>query len=103
MGVFTTARRSRFRTVLGGAGLLAASALVLAGCAAEEEPATDDNTSAPTTPGEDLALKVGTILPQSGALAFLGPPQEAGVNLAVQEINEAGAGISVEARLPSTR
>lgn len=99
MGVFTTARRSRFRTVLGGAGLLAASALVLAGCAAEEEPATDDNTSAPTTPGEDLALKVGTILPQSGALAFLGPPEEAGVNLAVQEINEAGAGISVEAIL----
>ncbi|HET8957732.1 MAG TPA: ABC transporter substrate-binding protein [Microcella sp.] len=100
MGVFTTARRSRFRTVLGGAGLLAASALVLAGCAAEaEEPATDDNTSAPTTPGEDLALKVGTILPQSGALAFLGPPEEAGVNLAVQEINEAGLGISVEAIL----
>lgn len=100
MGVFTTARRSRFRTVLGGAGLLAASALVLAGCAADaEEPATDDNTSAPTTPGEDLALKVGTILPQSGALAFLGPPEEAGVNLAVQEINEAGLGISVEAIL----
>lgn len=99
MGVFTTARRSRFRTVLGGAGLLAASALVLAGCAAVEEPATDDNTSAPTTPGEDLALKVGTILPQSGALAFLGPPEEAGVNLAVQEINEAGLGISVEAIL----
>ncbi|RZS56517.1 amino acid/amide ABC transporter substrate-binding protein (HAAT family) [Microcella putealis] len=100
MGVFTTARRSRFRTVLGGAGLLAASALVLAGCAAEAgEPATDDNTSAPTTPGEDLALKVGTILPQSGALAFLGPPEEAGVNLAVQEVNEAGLGISVEAIL----
>lgn len=100
MGVFTTASRSRFRTVLGGAGLLAASALVLAGCAADSgtDPEPTD-TSSPEAPAEDLALKIGTILPQSGALAFLGPPEEAGVNLAVQEINEAAAGISVEAIL----
>ncbi len=38
----------------------------------------------------DAPLKLGSILPTTGALAFLGPPEIAGVNLAVQEINEAG-------------
>ncbi|MBB2921615.1 branched-chain amino acid transport system substrate-binding protein [Cellulomonas cellasea] len=33
---------------------------------------------------------IGTLLPQTGSLAFLGPPEIAGVNLAVEEINEAG-------------
>jgi len=32
-------------------------------------------------------LKIGTLLPQTGSLAFLGPPEFAGVNLAVQEVN----------------
>ncbi|RZT58369.1 amino acid/amide ABC transporter substrate-binding protein (HAAT family) [Microcella alkaliphila] len=97
MGVFITASRSRFRTALGGAGLLAVSALVLAGCAAESEAPEPADNSTPTTPGEDLTLRVGTVLPQSGALAFLGPPEEAGVALAVQEVNAANAGITVEA------
>lgn len=92
MGVFTSGsgRRSRsLQSVLGGIAVVGASALVLSGCApAAEEPAA---------PAEDLSLKIGTILPQSGALAFLGPPEEAGVALAVQEINEADLGISVEA------
>jgi len=35
-------------------------------------------------------LKIGTLLPQTGDLAFLGPPEFAGVDLAVQEINQAG-------------
>lgn len=38
----------------------------------------------------DTPLKIGTLLPTTGALAFLGPPEIAGTNLAVQEINEAG-------------
>ena len=92
MGVFTTAtgRRSRsLKSILGGIAVVGASALVLSGCAPAEE--------APAGPAEDLTLKIGTILPQSGALAFLGPPEEAGVALAVQEINEADLGITVEA------
>ena len=36
------------------------------------------------------ALIVGSLLPQTGSLAFLGPPEIAGVNLAIKEINEAG-------------
>lgn len=92
MGVFTSGsgRRSRsLQSILGGIAVVGASALVLSGCAPAEE--------APAGPAEDLTLKIGTILPQSGSLAFLGPPEEAGVALAVQEVNEAGLGISVEA------
>ena len=43
----------------------------------------------------DLTLKVGTILPQTGNLAFLGPPEEAGVGLAAADINEADLGITI--------
>jgi hypothetical protein len=35
-------------------------------------------------------LKIGTLLPLTGTLAYLGPPEVAGVQLAVNEINEAG-------------
>ena len=79
---------------------VSASALVLAACGGgEEEP----DTAAPTTPdasesagapaagGEgDGTLTIGSLLPQTGNLAFLGPPEFAGVELALQEINEAG-------------
>jgi len=41
-------------------------------------------------PKGDGTLTIGTLLPQSGDLAFLGPPEFAGVDLAIQEINEAG-------------
>jgi ABC-type branched-subunit amino acid transport system substrate-binding protein len=35
-------------------------------------------------------LKIGTLLPVTGSLAFLGPPEVSGVRLAVKEINAAG-------------
>ena len=38
----------------------------------------------------DGVLKIGTLLPVTGSLAFLGPPEIAGVDLAIKEINEAG-------------
>lgn len=41
-------------------------------------------------PKGDGVMVVGTLLPQSGDLAFLGPPEFAGVEMAVREINEAG-------------
>ena len=85
-----TASRSRtLKSVLSGVAVLGVSALVLSACAAT--PATPS-----AGPREDLTLKIGTILPQSGTLAFLGPPEEAGVALAVKEINEANLGIQVE-------
>jgi len=98
MGVFTSASAGRSRgatATLSSLALLGASALILSGCAATPaDEATDEETSGPR---EDLSLTIGTILPQSGTLAFLGPPEEAGVALAVQDINEADLGIQVEA------
>lgn len=49
----------------------------------------------PLTPVEgsregDGVLKFGTLLPETGSLAFLGPPEIAGVQIAVAEINAAG-------------
>ena len=40
--------------------------------------------------GDGDGLVIGTLLPQTGSLAFLGPPEIAGVDLAIKEINEAG-------------
>jgi branched-chain amino acid transport system substrate-binding protein len=38
----------------------------------------------------DGVLTIGSLLPQTGNLAFLGPPEFAGVDLAIKDINEAG-------------
>ena len=38
----------------------------------------------------DGVLTIGTILPQTGSLAFLGPPEFAAFDLAIQDINAAG-------------
>ena len=92
MSVFAKASASRSRSlkaVLGGIAILSASALVLTGCA------PTDDAGEPTKPTETLELKIGTVLPQTGSLAFLGPPEEAGVALAVKEINDADLGINV--------
>ena len=89
--------------------LLATLALLLAACgggateeageteAAASEPATSEATSeagteeVPEATGAgDGTLTVGTVLPETGSLAFLGPPEFAGAELAVQDINDAG-------------
>jgi branched-chain amino acid transport system substrate-binding protein len=44
---------------------------------------SDDNADA-------SPLKIGSLLPETGSLAFLGPPEFAGVDLAVADINAAG-------------
>jgi ABC-type branched-subunit amino acid transport system substrate-binding protein len=51
--------------------------------------ADNQKVSGPIPKG-DGTLTIGTLLPQSGDLAFLGPPEFAGVDLAVKEINAAG-------------
>lgn len=38
----------------------------------------------------DGVLTIGTLLPETGDLAFLGPPEFAGVELAIKDINAAG-------------
>ena len=56
------------------------------------EPMEDETVeAAPSCTGEaDGTLYIATVLPQTGNLAFLGPPEFAGAQLAVNEINEAG-------------
>jgi branched-chain amino acid transport system substrate-binding protein len=67
-----------FRRKSKAAAALAAVALVAAACGGGDEA------------GSDSALKLGYLLPETGQLAFLGPPMISGVQLAVQEINDAG-------------
>lgn len=97
----------RSRKLIGALALTGAAALTLAGCAAgtggatsappseepEETAVAEGPTCEPATEpvgevGSDLALKIGTALPQTGNLAFLGPPEIAGVDYATSLVNE---------------
>ncbi len=87
MGAFargTSSRTSLKSKVVGGVAIAASAALVLSGCAGSSQTETFPD------------LKVGTALPVTGNLAFLGPPEIAGVMLAVQDINAADAGITID-------
>ena len=55
-------------------------------------PADADVPQVPVegTRAGDGKLVLGTILPQTGSLAFLGPPEFAGFDLAISDINAAG-------------
>ncbi|MCJ1715592.1 ABC transporter substrate-binding protein [Microbacterium sp. M1A1_1b] len=90
-------RTTRVTTALALAG---AAAVLLAACStagssspsssassAKKDPAS--SCKAPSSPSTD-ALKIGTILPLTGSLAYLNPPAESGVGLAVDDINAAG-------------
>jgi len=96
--------------------LLASLALLLAACGGsaeeaggeESEPAAE--TSEPAEASEaseaveatgigDGTLTIGTVLPETGSLASLGPPEFAGAELAVQEINEAGGVLDTDVEL----
>ena len=88
--------------------VLGLTGLVLTACGggdsgtpSTEAPETSASESAPAvgpaSVGGDCAgktgdgtLTVGTLLPQTGSLAFLGPPEFAGVDLAIRDINAAG-------------
>ena len=98
MSVFAKTSRSRTRiTTLSGIAVLAASAMVLAGCASQPEGNGEtENSGGGEAGARDLTLNIGTVLPQTGSLAFLGPPEEAGVALAAKEINDADLGITVD-------
>ena len=68
--------------------------------AGDEANAATDEGPAPVAPGATGdALVVGYLLPQTGDLAFLGPPEEAGVALAVQDLNEAGGVLGQQVRI----
>ena len=68
------------KRALGAVAAVTATAIALAGCAA----------AGPTYTQGDGVLKLGGILPLTGALAFLSPPEIAGIDLAIKDINDAG-------------
>lgn len=83
--------------------LILAFALVAASCGSDSDSGDEESSGDTTTTtaaaddGEggaqntgDGTFTVGTLLPETGSLAFLGPPEFAGVDLAVNDINAAG-------------
>ncbi|MCE7481256.1 ABC transporter substrate-binding protein [Microbacterium profundi] len=89
--------RTQTRTKwLAGIALVGASALVITGCSTPAPEATEDTGGGDRPAEVDLTLQLGSLLPSTGSLSFLGAPMEAGVQLAVSEINDAAAGIQVE-------
>ncbi len=56
---------------------------------APEEADVDEVPVEGDRAGDDV-LTIGTLLPETGSLAFLGPPEFAGVDLAAKEVNEEG-------------
>ncbi len=97
-------QRMKWLRVLALFAVLTLSAAACGEGGVGDEPtggATEETSAAPTAAetesdvasggGEgDGTLQIGTILPETGSLAFLGPPEFAGVELGVQEVNEAG-------------
>ena len=86
---------ARWNGLSRGIALAAAATLALAACSGSadgngggETSDPGDSSDAPAPSGD--ALFIGSFLPSTGALAYLGPPEIAGVDLAVNEINEAG-------------
>src|SRR5690349_14235247 len=99
------------RTYVRTAAVLSVTSLALFGCSSSDDSGSTDSTSASggtsaaettvstdCTPEQATAgstpdtspLVVGTLLPETGTLAFLGPPEVAGVQLAVNDVNGAG-------------
>ncbi|EME24227.1 branched-chain amino acid transport system substrate-binding protein [Rhodococcus erythropolis] len=92
------------------AAVLGAASLALAGCSSDK---SDDSSSSGSTSGASAAttsvttdctpeqakagatpsteaLRIGTLLPDTGSLSFLGPPMVAGTQLGVNDVNAAG-------------
>jgi len=96
--------RLQTQTSRAAVAVLAGAAMLLAACGSDDTtttPTASDTTTAAETPTEsesseppagtgDGTLTVGALLPATGDLAFLGPPEFAGVDLAVSDINAAG-------------
>lgn len=116
MNVFT---RSRSAKVMAGVAMVGASILVLSACSSTdngtEEPGnggsaftfpvdcsaaapasyTPEYASTSTGPATDLTFNIGTALPVTGNLAFLGPPEIAGTEYAAALVNEANKGVTI--------
>lgn len=110
------------RTYVRTAAVLGAASLALFGCSSSDDSSSSDSSSSASggnsapaeetvttdcTPAQATAgatpvttpLVVGTLLPETGSLAFLGPPEVAGVQLAINDVNGAGGVLGQPAQL----
>jgi branched-chain amino acid transport system substrate-binding protein len=83
--------------------VLAVLAMVVAACGGDDDDSASDTTQggSDTTaaPKGDGVLKIGYLLPETGALSFLGPPMIQGVKMAQSEINAAGGALGKDVEL----
>jgi len=97
------------RTMLRTAALLGALSVVVAGCGSGGEDSSAGGDPGGGTSGADSSatdcqppqaqasgspstepLVIGSLLPETGSLSFLGAPEFAGIDVAIAEINDAG-------------
>lgn len=76
--------------------LVAGAALALSGCSTSNGSGSEETTK---PAGDTGALKIGTLLPQTGTLAHLIYGPQAAVKLALSEINEAGGVLGKDVEL----
>ena len=70
----------------------AAALLVLTACGSQDEGSSSgDETTASSEP-----MKFGYVLPETGDLAFLGPPQIEAAKFAISQINDAGGVLGMD-------
>lgn len=79
---------ARMKGLAKGVAVAAVASLSLAACSGGSEGEESSSSSSGESSGG--TIKIGSLLPSTGSLAYLGPPEIAGVNLGVTEINEAG-------------
>jgi branched-chain amino acid transport system substrate-binding protein len=75
------------------AALVATAGLTLTACGGDNGDTTSGSSPGASSSAAnkgDGTLTIGTLLPQTGDLAFLGPPEFAGVQTAIDDINAAG-------------
>lgn len=82
---------ARSTSLLRGIAMAATVGLALAACGGEEAQPPGATTPPPAAIEKgDGVVTIGSLLPDTGSLAFLGPPMLAGVDLAIEDINKAG-------------
>ena len=80
-----------FRTGVRAGAIVAATALVLTACGGGDEGQGNENGDQQAGAGTGNGVfELGYVLPETGQLAFLGPPQIEAVNFAIKTINDSG-------------
>ncbi|MBM6700275.1 ABC transporter substrate-binding protein [Bifidobacterium pullorum subsp. saeculare] len=83
MSIITS--RNKFAVTLTAA--VAAATMALSGCGSSGAASGDSDSK---SSGSSSAFVFGGLWPQTGTLAYLYPPEEAGYKLAIKDINDAG-------------